>query len=142
MLTLALQCHYTAFIGKKGKPMKTSSRYILVIFLAALSAVAADTVTGKWQIHQSIAGNDSDMTCSFTQNGEELAGTCDGAAGVVKIAGKVTEKKVSWTFQSEYNGSPLTLKYSGTLSSAEKMAGTVNVEPYGVDGDFTATPAK
>ena len=56
--------------------------------------------------------------------------------------GKISEKKVSWSFQSEYEGNPLTLKYSGTLESATKMTGTVSVDPYGVDGEFTAVPAK
>lgn len=44
-------------------------------------------------------------------------------------------------YKSEYNGSPLTVKYDGALQS-NKITGTVNVEEYGVDGDFTATLSK
>jgi hypothetical protein len=47
--------------------------------------------------------------------------------GPVKITGKVSEKKVTWTFQSEYQGSPLTLKYTRTLASAEKTTRTLSV---------------
>ena len=122
--------------------MKSSLLYALAIVFVALPAVSADTVDGKWQIHQSVVGNESDLSCTFTQTGDDLAGTCDGLpTGAVKISGKVAESKVTWTVQTEYNGSPLTLKYSGTLASA-KMTGTVSVDPYGVDGDFTAVPAK
>ncbi|MDE3168455.1 MAG: hypothetical protein KGN36_21815 [Acidobacteriota bacterium] len=122
--------------------MKASLLTLAAIAIAALPAVAADTVDGKWQLHQSIAGNESDMSCTFKQTSGDLAGTCDGPTGAVKITGKVAEKTVSWTVETEYNGAPLTLKYSGTLASAEKMSGTVSVDPYAVDGDFTAVLAK
>jgi len=122
--------------------MKSSLLYVLAVLLAAIPAVAADEVSGKWQIHQSIVGNEADLSCTFTQTGDDLAGTCDSPTGGVKVTGKVAEKKVTWTYQSEYNGSPLTMKYSGTLASATKMTGTVNVDPYGVEGEFTATSAK
>ena len=121
--------------------MKLFLLIALAILVAAIPALAADPVSGKWQIHQSIAGNEGDLTCTFTQTGEDLAGTCDGPMGSVKITGKVTESKVAWTVNTEYNGAPIALKYSGTLASA-KMTGTVSVDPYNVDGDFTATPAK
>jgi hypothetical protein len=118
---------------------------LLPIFLAAitvLSAAADDgALNGKWQLHQSIAGNDSDQACTFKQNGSVLSGSCNSDLGTVQITGKVDDKKVSWTFKSEYNGSPLTMKYDGALAS-DKITGTVNVEEYGVDGDFTATLSK
>ena len=148
MLTMAPQCHYTLLIAvrtvqeRNGKHMKSSLAYVVAVLLAAIPAGAADTLSGKWTVHQSIAGNESDMSCTFTQNGEDLVGTCDGAAGEVKIAGKVSENKVSWTFKSEYNGSPLTMKYTGTLASATKITGTVSVDPYGVEGEFAAASAK
>ncbi|HEV2486546.1 MAG TPA: hypothetical protein VGT08_13520 [Terracidiphilus sp.] len=108
----------------------------------ANTAVAGDSsVSGKWNIHASIAGNDSDASCTFTQTGNDLAGTCPGPAGEAKLTGKVDGKKVAWSFQMDYNGSPLTLKYEATLD-AGKMTGTVTVDPYGVSGDMTATQAK
>ena len=36
----------------------------------------------------------------------------------------------------------LTLTYTATLSNAESFSGSVEVAPYGVTGDFTATPWK
>jgi hypothetical protein len=82
------------------------------------------------------------MECTFTQRGEELSGTCETRTGPSKISGKVAEKKVSWTVNTQYEGSPLTLKYAGTLGEDGKMKGMVSVDPFNVDGDFTASPVK
>jgi len=116
----------------------------VIALLAGAFALAqaqdnSSSVTGKWKIHSSIAGNDSDATCMFTQSGNDLTGTCPGPQGEVKFSGKVDGKKVAWTYQIDYNGSPLTMKYEGTLD-AGKIAGTVTVDPYGVSGDMTAVP--
>jgi hypothetical protein len=122
--------------------MKTFVLAVLAILAAATASFAEDAVGGKWQIHQSIVGNESDLACTFTQNGEEVAGTCASTAGELKLTGKISQNKISWIIKSEYNGTPLTMKYSGTLASATKMTGTVSVDPYGAEGEFTATQAK
>jgi hypothetical protein len=111
---------------------------------AAVTSMAADSVslTGKWKIHLSVMGNASDSDCTFIQKDNDLAGSCTSDQGPGKFTGKVDGNKVSWTYESEYNGAPLTLKYAGTLDSTGNIAGSVNVEQYGVDGDFTATPVK
>jgi hypothetical protein len=36
----------------------------------------------------------------------------------------------------------LTLVYTATLDDSGKIAGIVEVQPFGVTGDFTATPSK
>ena len=106
------------------------------------AAAAGDTsVNGKWNIHSSIAGNDSDASCTFTQTGNDLTGVCPGPSGEAKLTGKVDGKKVTWSFQMDYNGSPLTMKYEANLD-AGKMTGTVTVDPFGVSGEMTAVPAK
>ena len=58
------------------------------------------------------------------------------------MTGAVDGKKVTWKFDSEYNGTPLTLTYTATLDDSNKISGSVEVEPFGVSGDFTATPVK
>lgn len=121
---------------------------LLLSFLltsATVVATAADapTVTGKWAIHNNIAGNENDMSCNLTQNAADLTGDCTAESGSVKVTGKVDGKNVSWVYKSEYNGSPITLTYKGTLdTAANKITGTVNVEEYSVDGEFTATQSK
>jgi hypothetical protein len=122
--------------------MKMLFYSVMTTVIAAMSLIAADTVSGTWQIHQNISGNESDLTCTFTPTGNDLAGTCVAADRTMKFTGNVSEKKVTFTVQTEYNGAPLTMKYSGTLTEATKMTGTVIVEPYNAQGEFTATPTK
>jgi hypothetical protein len=117
--------------------------FLLACGPAVLSAVAENpTLSGTWQIHNNIAGNESDRACTFVQNGNDLSGTCPSDQGEVKLTGKVDEKKVTWSYKSEYQGSPITVKYEGNLQSATKITGTVNVAEYGADGEFTATLSK
>jgi hypothetical protein len=114
----------------------------LFLFALAVCATAADPVlNGSWQVHQNISGNERDLVCKFSQSGGDLSGSCDFGSGAVPISGKVEDKKVSWSYKSEYNGSPLHVQYSGTLES-DKITGTVTVPEYSADGPFTATPAK
>lgn len=116
-----------------------------VMASTSLYAFAADgaSASGKWNIHSNIAGNESDSVCTLTQKDADLSGTCKTDNGESQAAGKVDGTKVTWSYKSEYNGSPLTVKYTGTLDSAAgKITGSVNVEEFGVDGDFTATLAK
>lgn len=119
---------------------------LLLVLLASVSmgASAADapSLAGSWKVHNSIAGNESDMDCSFTQTDNQLSGSCKSEQGTVTISGKVDNQKVNWTYKSEYNGSPITLSYAGSVDSNNKMRGTVTVEEYSVEGDFTAVQSK
>jgi hypothetical protein len=114
---------------------------ILVSSLAA-TAPAENPLTGEWKVRNDIASNVSEMTCSFTQKGEELTGGCATDQGNVDIVGKVVESSVSWVFKSAYNGGPITLTYKGSLGTDGQLAGAVTVEEFSVTGDFTATPIK
>lgn len=114
---------------------------ILSVFLLVTSAafaVDAPSLSGKWQIHASISGNDSDYYCSFTQKAADLTGNCDSSRGAVQISGKVAEKSASWAYKTEYNGAPLTVSFAGKLESDSKITGTITAEEYGVSGEFTA----
>jgi len=111
-----------------------------LLFAAAAFAVDAPTLTGRWTIHNSIAGNESDMPCTFIQTDAKLTGSCKSNDKDQQITGSVDGKKLTWKYESDYNGSPLTLTYTATLEDAGKFAGSVDVQPFGVTGDFTATP--
>lgn len=119
----------------------------LVLFsliATATAALAADSPSlgGKYQVHNSIAGNESDMACTLTQKDSDLTGSCTSDRSTGNISGKVDNKTVNWTYKSEYNGGPITLTYKGTLTADNKISGSVNVEEYSVEGEFTATPTK
>jgi hypothetical protein len=114
---------------------------ILVSFLLAASAAAADApFTGKWRIHLRISDREADETCTFVQNGADLAGTCTSERGTTNITGKIDNQKITWTYKSESqaNGA-ITLNYRGALNATKDIAGFVKVEEFGVEGEFTAT---
>jgi opacity protein-like surface antigen len=113
------------------------------LFAASAFAAAATSLTGQWSIHNSIAGNDSDQDCKFVQQDNAITGTCKSAEGKdLAVTGTVDGKKVTWKYDSDYNGTALTLTYTATLDDSDKISGSVEVEPFGVSGDFTATPVK
>jgi len=116
----------------------------LLLASASVAAYAADdaSIAGKWQIQTSVAGNESTYPCTFEHKESELTGGCSPELGAVQIKGKVEGKKVTWTYKTEYNGSPLTVTFKGTLDAAGKIAGSVVAEEYGVEGEFTATQPK
>ena len=112
----------------------------LLVLLTASTVLEAQTtasVTGKWKVH-TVMVQESDSTCTFTQKDTELIGTCEGDNGKNDITGKVEGSKVTWSFKTDYNGSPLTVSYEGKLDLDAKMAGATHVAEMGIDGDFTA----
>lgn len=113
----------------------------LLLIPALTSAADAPTLTGKWNVHISIAGREADATCTFEQKGEDLTGSCAAAAGNFTVSGKVADKKVTWTYKSNSEAGPVTLNYRGAIQSPTSITGSVNVEEFGVEGQFTATQA-
>jgi hypothetical protein len=88
-------------------------KFLVSSFLvaSAIVAFAAESpVTGKWQIHISIAGYEGDLNCTLTEKEGDLSGTCNSDQGTVNVAGKVDGKAVTFTYKSEYNGSPITVQ--------------------------------
>jgi len=123
--------------------MNKLSLAILLLSAAAIAPAADNSVlSGKWQVHSVIGGTENDQACTFIQKDNTLTGNCTSDQGTVKITGKVEEKKISWSYESEYNGTPLTAKYSGRLDSTNKITGAMSVEAFGVEGEFTATQSK
>src|ERR1035441_3733432 len=114
----------------------------VLLFASFVFAAGVPNLTGQWTVHNSIAGNESDQECKFVQTENKLTGTCSGAEKEVQVTGSIDGKKVTFKYESEYNGSPLTVTYTATLDDSGKIAGTVDVDPFGVTGDFTATPSK
>lgn len=113
------------------------------LLIAATSLLNAQTgISGKYTVHNSIAGNDSDQECTLTQTDKTLSGSCKGENGDLKLTGTVDGKKLTWKYDSEYNGTPITLTYNGTLDDSGTIKGDVTVDPYAVSGEFTATAAK
>lgn len=117
---------------------------VSTVILCATSAFAAGapSLTGQWSVHNNIAGNENDQECKFVQTDDKLTGTCKSNDKEVAITGSIDGKKVMWKYDSDYNGSPLTLTYTATLDDTQKIAGAVEVQPFGITGEFSATPSK
>ena len=123
--------------------MKKILAVAALLFTSSAFAAAAPSVTGKWNIHQSVAGNETDTECNLVQTENKLTGTCKNQEDKsLEIKGTVDGSKATWQFESEYNGTPLTIKFTGTIDESGKMSGSVDVDPFGVTGEFTGTPAK
>lgn len=119
--------------------------FALAVPLAFLPSLAyAQTeasLNGKWKMHTNVSGNESDSDCTFTQNEKNITGSCKGGdQAEVKITGQIDGSKATLNGNSDYNGTPLTMKYAGELASG-KITGSVDVDPFGVSGDFTLTKA-
>jgi hypothetical protein len=113
-----------------------------LLFASSAFAAGAPSLTGQWSVHNSIAGSESDQECKFVQTDNQLAGSCKSDDKEVKITGSLDGKKLTWKYDSDYNGTPLTLTYTATLDDSGKIAGSVEVQPFGVTGEFTATQSK
>lgn len=122
--------------------MKKFIATVTLLFAPIAFAAGTPSLTGQWAIHNSVAGNESDQECKFVQTENKLTGTCKNNDKDVQISGSVDGNKVSWKYESDYNGTPLTLTYSGTVDESGKLSGTVDVDPFSVTGDFTAVPSK
>lgn len=123
--------------------MKNVLSAFALLLGSSIVAVAAPNLTGQWSVHNSIAGNESDQQCTFVQSDTKLTGACKSEEGKdLPVTGTLEGNKITWRYDSEYNGSPLTLTYTATLDDSGTIAGSVEVDPFGITGDFTATPAK
>jgi len=122
--------------------MKTLIACTALLFASAAFAAETPSLTGQWSVHNSIAGNESDQDCKFVQTDDKLTGTCKAGDKEAPITGSLDGKKVTWKYESDYNGSPLTLTYTAALDDSGKISGSVEVQPFAVTGQFTATPSK
>lgn len=111
----------------------------LAIAAAAIAPAADSSMAGKWVLHFNISGYSGDLDCAFTQKDKDVAGSCKNPDGNVSVTGKVDGAAVTLQYKTEYNGDELTVIYTGKMESPTKLSGTVNVQPIGADGDFTAT---
>jgi hypothetical protein len=144
MLTLTVTAIYHRSVAVRER--KCSVKRFICLALALIPVVAAHAqsgaVTGTWAVVANVSGNQSELSCTFAQKEGELTGSCKGDRGSYAITGKVEGKTVSWQYDTEYEGQKLTPVYTGTLESAEKIVGTVDVRGMGLGGEFTATKAK
>ncbi|MFL5619612.1 MAG: hypothetical protein ACJ79A_14615 [Gemmatimonadaceae bacterium] len=114
---------------------------LLTFALVAALAAPADSISGTWLIKGEVAGNPLVTTCTIVSAQAKISGTCKSAEGKENpIIGEVKEGKVIFEHGGDYQGQELKIIYTGTLPSAKEMKGTIEVKPFDVSGEFTATP--
>ena len=115
---------------------------LLTFALVAALAAPADSVSGTWLIKGDVAGNSLESTCTLVVAESKISGSCKNAEGKENgITGEVKDGKVVFEHGGDYNGQELKIIYTATLPSAKEMKGTIEVKPFDVGGEFTATPA-
>jgi hypothetical protein len=114
---------------------------LLTFALVAALAAPADSISGTWLIKGDVAGNPLVSTCTIAVAEAKVSGVCKNAEGKENpITGEVKEGKVIFEHGGDYNGQELKIIYTATLPSAKEMKGTIEVKPFDVSGEFTATP--
>lgn len=116
-----------------------------VLLAVALQSAPSDSVSGTWQVTGDVMGNPLNEVCIITQTGTALSGSCKAATPADAIAwavsGEVKGDSVNFSHGGDYEGTPLTIAYSGKRASATQLKGSVQVAPFGAGGTFIATPA-
>lgn len=117
------------------------SIFFAAILIASFEAVSAADVSGSWHVTGSVNENPIDTTCTLTQKDNALTGTCvrkaDGKS--VEATGSVKDDTIAWHYNSEFNGDPITVTYSGKIAKDGTISGKIVVDPYNAEGEFTAT---
>lgn len=105
--------------------------------LVAQTAAPAN-VAGVWDITGDVAGVSVVEHCTFTQADDAtLAGSCDVQGAKWPTTGTVKGMDVTFTHNGKYNGDDYTIVYHGKLDKGG-LTGTMDVDPFGVSGSFTA----
>ena len=127
--------------------MKKRILFLSVCFvLAALTAVWAEDITGKWVAQvPGQGGQTRETTITLKAEGEKLTGTISGRQGDTAISdGKVKGDDVSFTVTREVQGNTLKFVYKGKVSGDEiKFTRTVEGGQGNMPAqEFTAKRAK
>jgi hypothetical protein len=106
------------------------------------AAPGAVPAAGTWAVSGNVQGVPVNLSCALTTAADmTVSGSCvDSDTKTHAVTGKVKEQTLTWSFNSEYEGSPITVTLTGVVDeTGAKMAGTIAVDPMNADGDFSAT---
>ena len=107
---------------------------------APVEAAPPQTATGTWKVDADFQGTAAQLTCTLKQDGKTLTGTCTTEdAKVNPIKGEVNEHGLTWHFDAEYQGQPITVTMTARIVPDGTMQGEASVAPLAADGTFTAT---
>jgi hypothetical protein len=103
--------------------------------LMAVQAAHAADVTGTWIMMVQTSAGSGSPTFTLTQKAGVIAGTYKGQFGEAPVNGTIKDDEVSWQFNVETQGVPLTITYTGKVSG-KAISGKVSLGQFG-EGTFT-----
>lgn len=105
--------------------------------LLAQGAPAVD-VTGKWSFTVTTDAGTGTPTVTLKQRGDSLTGHYSSQAlGEADLTGTVKDRKISFKFVADVQGTSLAITYTGTVESTDALKGTVDIGGQAT-GTFTA----
>src|SRR5579863_798639 len=119
--------------------MRSLVRWVGLVLLAlALPAAQAADVHGDWRGSFDYQGSSIPLTFHFMAKGDALTGTVDGfpTPSIEIHDGKVYGNSVAFWLKVDYQGTPYTLVYRGTVSQdGNSIAFNMSTQ----SGDWTTT---
>jgi hypothetical protein len=107
-----------------------------------LAQTPAPQVAGTWTLSGEVQGVPVAETCDLVQTAEgKITGSCQTNTGKYDTTGEVKEKSITFVHGGKYEGTELTMTYTGTLGTDGAVTGTLDVAPFSVTGSFTAKKA-
>ena len=120
----------------KGALLK---RILPLLIFSTTTLLAQPTVPGAWTISGDVQGYPINETCTFTQTGDKVTGSCvDSDSKKRDTTVTIDGQKVVFVHDGEYESKPLTLTYTGTWNDKGELSGDIDVKPLGYSGAFTA----
>ena len=112
--------------------------FVIAFATTAMAAQSAKVdVTGSWTFTVTSDAGTSMPAVTFKQDGEKLTGHYSSMlVGEAELRGTVKGQTIEFTINADVQGTPLVLKYSGTLDGKDSMKGTLATDLGG--GTFTA----
>jgi hypothetical protein len=118
---------------------------LTIALVSALTAAApGDSLEGRWKFTSEVSGTNWEQMCTFKQAGTALSGSCvgDGEGAVVyPLTGELKEGKLTFEHAGNYQGTAITITFTGAAEKPTELKGTILVKPFDAAGTFTAAPA-
>lgn len=114
-------------------------RLLLSAFFLVAGVSSPAAISGTWTLNGDVEGVTYTATCIFAQKDNVVTGNCGDGKVTHELKGKIVGDIITFTHDSTYNDDAITMNYTGKIGTDGKFTGSVEVEPYGSDGTFTAT---
>ncbi|MDZ7637416.1 MAG: hypothetical protein U5J83_04065 [Bryobacterales bacterium] len=112
---------------RKGNRICRWAALLALLVMFSLATVAQTTnVSGDWVFHVTTDAGTGDPEFTLKQDGSKITGKYRGMLGEADVTGSVEGSDITVQFTISMGGGA-TIVYKGTVESAEKMKGTVDL---------------